>query len=227
MGKNTDQIATWKDLYSIGYRLPDGKSTSVECITGGDLYKLPSQPLFANQTTNTSVAVNDYKCVKWDLVPARNGQNPASYSNTSTSGVRVPISCYLLEKVAGSTRANTFTFYYNYLLSGQTTWQKVVTGQIVLNSGNNISGDASGTCYVLVNPYVSSNVTKDYLSVTCGTTKGKHLWYSDHIYTDKSASGSWANTGQNATSYSMSMTSDGSYKAGLQRLIGVQLRIGS
>jgi hypothetical protein len=227
MGKNTNQIATWKDLYSIGYRLPDGKSTSVECITGRDLSSLPSQAAYENQTTNTSVGVNASKCVKWDLVPARNGQNPASYTNTSNAGVRVPVYCYLLEKVTGSTRANTFTFYYNYLLSGQTTWQKVVTGQIVLNSGNNISGDAEGVCYVLVNPYVSSNVTRDYLSVTCGTTNSKRLWYSDNIYADTGSSGSWGNTGQNATSYSMSMERDGSYNAGLQRLIGVQLRIGS
>ena len=227
MGKNTNQIATWKDLYSIGYRLPSGKSTSVECITGGDLYTLPNQTDYANKTINTSVAINDYKCVKWDLVPAKSGQNPSSYTNTSTAGVRVPIYCYLLEKVTGSTRANTFTFYYNYLLSGQTTWQKVVTGQIVLNSGNNISGDAEGVCYVLVNPYVSSNVTRDYLSVTCGTTNNKQLWYSNHIYADTGSSGSWANTGQKATSYSMSMEREANYNAGLQRLVGVQLRIGS
>jgi hypothetical protein len=37
MGKNTDQIATFADLYSIGYRVPSGKKDSIECITYADL----------------------------------------------------------------------------------------------------------------------------------------------------------------------------------------------
>ena len=37
MGKNTDQIATFADLYSIGYRVPSGKETSKECVTYDDV----------------------------------------------------------------------------------------------------------------------------------------------------------------------------------------------
>lgn len=37
MGKNANQIATFADLYSIGYRVPSGKENSKECITYADL----------------------------------------------------------------------------------------------------------------------------------------------------------------------------------------------
>lgn len=37
MGKNNNQIATFADLHSIGYRVPSGKEDSIECITYADL----------------------------------------------------------------------------------------------------------------------------------------------------------------------------------------------
>lgn len=37
MGKITNQIATFADLYSIGYRVPSGRETSKKCVTYGDL----------------------------------------------------------------------------------------------------------------------------------------------------------------------------------------------
>lgn len=37
MGKNANQIATFADLHSIGYRVPSGKETSTECVTYNDL----------------------------------------------------------------------------------------------------------------------------------------------------------------------------------------------
>lgn len=37
MGKNYNQIATFADLYSIGYRVPSGKEVSTECVTYDDL----------------------------------------------------------------------------------------------------------------------------------------------------------------------------------------------
>jgi hypothetical protein len=43
MGKNTDQIATFVDLYSIGYRVSSGKETSTECVTYDDLRSMDKE----------------------------------------------------------------------------------------------------------------------------------------------------------------------------------------
>lgn len=44
MGKNNHQIATFADLYSIGYRVPSGKETSKECVTYDDLKAMTDTP---------------------------------------------------------------------------------------------------------------------------------------------------------------------------------------
>ena len=52
MGKGTSQIATWKDLNTIGYRMPSQYRSSDECITYQDLEDLE------NSTDRTSHSVN-------------------------------------------------------------------------------------------------------------------------------------------------------------------------
>ena len=57
MEKNTYQLATWNDLYSMGYRLPKKADvTSKECITYGDLETINHQTNLQYKTNNSLVA---------------------------------------------------------------------------------------------------------------------------------------------------------------------------
>jgi hypothetical protein len=50
MGKNANQIATWKDLNDYGFIIPSDKQSSLECVTYGDVNGLNS--------TNSGISFN-------------------------------------------------------------------------------------------------------------------------------------------------------------------------
>lgn len=61
MGKNTNQITTWADLTSIGYRLPDGISDySKECVTYGDLMTMHTASSRLYKTYNAKLDYSYY-----------------------------------------------------------------------------------------------------------------------------------------------------------------------
>ena len=183
MGKNTNQIATFKDLTSIGYRLPSGIShSSQKCIINPEYLDI-----IESSTNTTDIRYQTYfssyhgstlpKCVKWDNIDASSGQEPptsdSSLSNTVRYGVTVPIKVTIKESVSGSTQAGDINFYYNYKLSGSSTFNKVCTAKYTFGS---VSGSSSAIVYVLINPKVSGTVVSDYLSIKCGTTRYNQNW---------------------------------------------------
>lgn len=50
MGKNSNQIATWKNLNDYGFIIPSNKQNSSECVTYGDINELNS--------TNSGISIN-------------------------------------------------------------------------------------------------------------------------------------------------------------------------
>lgn len=171
MGKNNNQIATFYDLTSIGYRVPSGIATfSKQCITYGDLSTMSNASDIGCKTTNCTVSgYSSNRLVTWNNVPARSGQNPDSYSATSTSGVRIPINVKIIDKIdLFATDVNTIIIYYCYKLSGGSINSKVV-GQVDLGSNGSVDKEASGTLYALVNPIVSGTIEMDYLEIFIGT----------------------------------------------------------
>lgn len=91
MGKNTNQIATFNDLQSIGYRIPSVITNLNHCVTYGDFTTMKNETNPENQTINTLTYDSSItnKLIKWSDVPAANGQSfdppPMNYST------RVPI----------------------------------------------------------------------------------------------------------------------------------------
>lgn len=171
MGKNNNQIATFYDLTSIGYRVPSGIATfSKQCITYGDLSTMSNASDIGYKTTNCTVSgYSSNRLVTWNNVPARSGQNPDSYSATSTSGVRIPINVKIIDKIdLFATDVNTITIYYRYKLSGRPESEKIV-GQVNLGKNGSVDGEASGTLYALLNPIISGTIEEDYLRIVIGT----------------------------------------------------------
>lgn len=180
MGKNTDQIATYNDLASIGYRVSDYVGS--KAITLGNY-----NALFVNKsdiTVNSSLENIHYiptklsgsvqKCLKWSDIPASSGQSYFGASNTE--GVRVPVLCNISEEVSGATRASYITFYYKYRVAGSTTEYSKITGKVTWSS--NISGSSQKICWVLINPTPENGVVAqhDYLEIHCGETNSSRDW---------------------------------------------------
>lgn len=60
MGKGTNQIATWSDLYSIGYRVPTSYRSSKECITYQNLEDLATSTDILSNTQNAQLPNSYY-----------------------------------------------------------------------------------------------------------------------------------------------------------------------
>lgn len=113
MGKNRNQIATFSNLYSIGYRMPASYSSS-QCVTYDDLKSLNNSSTRTNKvynagisysylngnsttysyiTVNTNSGVADYGSTNQSIVHLENtsGQGPTRYITlytfTSSAGV--------------------------------------------------------------------------------------------------------------------------------------------
>ena len=80
MGKNTNQIATFNDLQSIGYRIPSAITDLNHCVTYGDFATLDD---INNITFNYDSSLTN-KLIKWSDVPAANGQSFNTSLNYST-----------------------------------------------------------------------------------------------------------------------------------------------
>lgn len=166
------------------------------------------------------------KCVPWNRIVGYNGQVPPS-SPTSTTGARLPVYCYIAEDVTGKSKANTISFYYNYQLSGSTTWNTLETGRIDLGSDGKVDGSSSGTCYVLLNPRPSSGtVTNDYFAVKCYECGGNQTW-SYKIEYNEVVPSSWTGAGK-GVSLRVNWESSaylGSYNDTLRQVTGVYFYI--
>lgn len=90
MGKNTNQIATFNDLQSIGYRIPSAITNLNRCVIYGDFTTMKNETNPENRTVNTLTFDSSItnKLIKWSDVPAVNGQSFNTSINYST---RVPI----------------------------------------------------------------------------------------------------------------------------------------
>lgn len=171
MGTNVNQIATFDDLDSIGYRTP--KSTK-ECVTYEDLSLME----YANETdlkkmVGITLSGNSDRLVKWENIPGSSGQDASTYF-TSGGGVRCPVKCTIVNNlgIATSTSACQITFYYNYKKNNGSTGREVV-GYIQLGINGSITSQDSGICYVLANPVGLDDTGINWLSVRCGTETNK------------------------------------------------------
>lgn len=76
MGKGTDQIATWSDLYSIGYRVPTSYRSSKECITYQNLEDLGVSTYRPETTYNAALNKSYF-----------NGNTTTGFTFTRDSGI--------------------------------------------------------------------------------------------------------------------------------------------
>lgn len=169
MGKNINQIATFYDLYDIGYRVG---SDAKQGVTYYDLSNAKYVPETADLRKMIGLNIDDTstKCVKWSDIPGTDGQNPDEYG--PEEGVRCPVKCTIINQLGLNTytTATNIIFYYNYKTKDGGYGRKPV-GRITLGQNGQITQNASGICAVLVNPKASYENTNpaNWLSVWCGT----------------------------------------------------------
>lgn len=183
MGKNTNQIATFGDLKSIGYRWTTsimGSPTDNHCVTTGDIYRLKD----SNYTTGSnywtythlpiSYSTNSYKCIKWSAVPASSAQgaNPSgTYNQTCNLAY-----CRIEEGVVGQTQASTINVYYVYKSTSTSSETARLVATTELGSGGKVNGSSTGLLYLPLNPMSNASVYQDWLRITCGTTSSNQTW---------------------------------------------------
>lgn len=204
MGKNTNQIATFSNLADVGYRWFSGTIGSPDpnhCVIDTDLYNLHH-----GHTWDTDPWVlwpdKTNKALKWSDVPGSSKQ-AITVTNGIYNGYEIAnnyVSLGIEEGVSGKTRATVITIYYNYKLSGSSTWNKLIVEKEDLGDGGNISGSASGGAFVPLNPYVAGTVAADYLSIHCGTTNLNQTWYIK-VGTQGSEPSTWTKVSSGAKSY--------------------------
>ena len=84
MGKNTNQIATFADLQSIGYRIPSTITDTNHCVTYNDFTIMNNTTNLANKTKvnlNYDSSITN-KLIKWSDVP---GSTPVSFTGDNNS----------------------------------------------------------------------------------------------------------------------------------------------
>lgn len=190
MGKNTNQIATCSDLYERGHTYL-GKSN--KCVTykimyenstyhsgyGGGFWSGSTLPMDSN---GTSLTVDENKCV--------------IFKDFASKMVRQPWYLKIIEKVGGSTRANSIELRYYYRLTSSSAETYVSAGKWT-NSGN-INDSASATHYFEANPYClyNANVYDGYLAIWFGEANLKqHIYYKLRTKsTIDGKNGSWGNS---------------------------------
>lgn len=86
MEKATTQLATWKDLHDLGYRLPKNVDVeSMECITYEDLTTINAQTAYQYKTNNVSVT----SVYNSGLSLSPYHDSPALAGTTKTATVRI------------------------------------------------------------------------------------------------------------------------------------------
>lgn len=98
MGKNTNQIATFNDLQSIGYRIPSAITDLNHCVTYGDFATLDD---INNITFNYDSSLTN-KLIKWSDIPGTSGQTIGS-----TYIYTVPIKINAINNTSHSISNNT------------------------------------------------------------------------------------------------------------------------
>lgn len=183
MGKNTNQIATFGDLKSIGYRWTTsimGSPADNHCVITNDIYRLKD----SNYTTgsnywtythlSTGYTTNSYKCIKWSAVPASSGQG-ANPSGAYNQTVNIAY-CRIEEGVVGKTQASTINVYYVYKSTSSSSETAVLVATEELGSDGKVDGSSTGLLYLPLNPINNATFYQDYLRITCGTTSKTQTW---------------------------------------------------
>jgi hypothetical protein len=79
MGKNANQIATWKDLNDYGFIIPSDKQSSLECVTYGDVNGLNS--------TNSGISFNTSYYIHTPGSNVNTGIAPDTSLNTANTNI--------------------------------------------------------------------------------------------------------------------------------------------
>ena len=165
MGKNNDQIATFADLYSIGYRVPSGKENSMECITYDDLRTMPDMPnavLYNSYYNNKSVFTITFTSdIKGKTL------NGNMYITSESLGSFTTPSCDLNTKISYFP-----TLYPRFIITAPQANRLAGTMTLKL-----LIEDSSGNVQVL-------DSTSSYISINTGTTDNNGGWTrKDNVYT--------------------------------------------
>lgn len=234
MGKNANQIATYEDLNSIGYRIPALK----KAITLSDLKTINKNidEVSVNDTLNyihtnciPIINVADNKCIKWEDIPGTQGQD--NFGTTNMDGVRVPILCKVSEDILGSIDGVGVRFNYKYKLVGDSATYTKVVGRVAWS--DNISGSVSKICWVLINPNPNLNlgnveIQYDYLEIECGDTTFNRDW---EVYIRTPENSEWNAVDYNASSKNCKYQPEEHhpfgclYTKGLNRLTGIHFKV--
>ena len=177
MGKNNDQIATFEDLKSIGYKWTTSIMGSPEdnhCVTTGDIYRLKDYNYTMGNSywtythINPVYNTNSSKCIKWSDVPASSAQgiNPSDVYNQIVNLAY----CRIEEGVTGQTRASTINVYYVYKNTSTSSEVAVLVSTTELGSDGKVNGSSDDILYLPLNPRDNKFVYQDWLRITCGTT---------------------------------------------------------
>lgn len=230
MGKNTNQIATFSNIQDVGYRWFSGtigSPNSNHCVIDTDLYNLHNGHTWDTNPWLTWPNKTN-KAMKWSDIPGSSKQtitkNNGVYNSYAIANNYVSLG--IEEGVSGQTRATVITIYYNYKLSGSSTWNKLIVNQEDLGEESNISGSASGGTFIPLNPYVSGTVAADFLSIHCGTCNANQTWYVK-VGNLGSTPSSWTKVSSSAKSYEYSNGTPSycRYAADVRSITSIQFRV--
>lgn len=159
MGKNTNQVITFSDLNDMAYRT---SSTSLECVTYGDLQTLHNS---TDATSMTIISNLDDKISSFTEGSLDGKKRCVTYNQLCSLNATVPIYVQVTENVTGECKASTINFYHDF-----------GTG-VLENAGSWTFGPFKGT----VGDWVYVKLPKRYSSsaqlvVTCGSTSNKQTW---------------------------------------------------
>lgn len=235
MGKNTNQIATFGDLKSIGYRWTTSIMSSPadnHCVTTSDIYRLKNDDYTIGNSywtyTHLPVAytTNTSKCIKWRDVPGATAQgvNPSgAYDHAKNIAY-----CRIEEGVLGKTDASTINVYYVYKTTSTAAEVARLVATQELGSGGKVDGSSESLLYLPLNPVDNTTFYQDYLRITCGTTGGKQPWKHKLGYGLEPSS--WTpSSSSKVTSVSLNiynLAGSKTYASTIQKLTHVCFRIG-
>lgn len=105
MGKNASQIATFSNLYSIGYRMPASYSSS-QCVTYDDLKTLNNSSTRTNKVYNALISYSLFKgnTTSYNYITVNTNSGVAEYGTTNQSIVH-------LENTSGQGPTRYITLY--------------------------------------------------------------------------------------------------------------------
>lgn len=233
MGKNTNQIATFGDLKSIGYRWTTdimGSPANNHCVTTSDIYRLKDKNYTVGNNywtythLPTTYSTNSSKCIKWSDVPASTAQgvNPSGAYNQAKNIAY----CRIEEGVSGKTQASTINVYYVCKVTSTSPDIDYLITTTELGSGGKVDVSSTGLLYLPLNPINNTSLYQDWLRITCGTTGSNRTWKYKLGYGSEPSS--WSNFPSKAASVTLNIsksTGAKTYASTIQKLTHVCFRV--